>query len=97
MLSTRPNLQILIEGPGDYLASGSSSRCEQMVARATSLMQTRLMFVPTLFWVDEGYKQLKTVNSQASIQSCDQAFLPVEEECLQCKHMLVAPASSSPA
>lgn len=59
--------QVLVVGSGDYLANdGGISRCEQVVGKATALTQTRIMFVPTLFWVDEGYKNLKSVNSQVN-------------------------------
>lgn len=61
--------QVLVVGPGDYLApNGGTSRCEQVVHRAAQFTQTKLMFVPTLFWVDEGYSSTRSVNSQASIK-----------------------------
>jgi hypothetical protein len=58
--------QILLEGPGDYAVSGGSSRCIQMVQNAAArIKQSRLMFTPTLFWVDSSSRAGKTVNSQA--------------------------------
>ena len=57
-------MQILIFGPNDYLQNGGQSRCQQMVASAASIHQSRVMFVPTLFWVDDSALERKTVNSQ---------------------------------
>ena len=58
--------QILLEGPGDYVVSDGSSRCIQMVQNAAArIKQSRLMFTPTLFWVDSSSRAGKTVNSQA--------------------------------
>ncbi len=57
-------MQILLAGPGDYVMNGASSRCIQMVQNAARNRQSRLMFTPTLFWVDDNYQQRKSVNSQ---------------------------------
>lgn len=61
------NSSILVFGPSDYALNGGRSRCQQMVSNALAYRQSRLMFVPTGFWVDLGYRELKTVNSQASM------------------------------
>lgn len=50
-----------------------------MVDRAAALTQTRVMFVPTLYWVDDSFTYRKSVNSQvrhlaAGVVTC---FLPV--------------------
>ena len=57
-------LQILVSGPSDYDVSGGTSRCIQMVDRAKALTQTSIMFVPTLFWVNENAASLSSVNQQ---------------------------------
>jgi hypothetical protein len=59
-------LQILISGQGDYTFYGGNygSRCTQMVDRAAALQQSQVMFVPSLFWVDDGFMARKSVNSQ---------------------------------
>lgn len=58
--------QVILGGPGDYTFWGGTygSRCIQMVDRAAALTQTRVMFVPTLYWVDDGFLDRKSVNSQ---------------------------------
>ena len=62
-------MQILLEGPGDYTVSGGSSRCIQMVQNAASrIKQSRLMFTPTLFWVDSQHDQDQSPNAQARMQ-----------------------------
>ena len=64
-------LQILLEGPSDYNpVGGGLSRCEGMVDRAAAIKQSRIMFTPTLFWVDENFKARKTVNSAVRAQAC---------------------------
>jgi hypothetical protein len=68
-------MQILLAGPGDYTMSGGTSRCMQMVQRAATNRQSRLMFTPTLFWVDANYKQRKSVNSQVPPQHIQQSCL----------------------
>lgn len=60
-------VQILLVGPGDYAASGGTSRCIQMVQKAAGNRQSRLMFTPTLFWVDKNFQQRKSVNSQVDL------------------------------
>lgn len=70
------NSSILIFGPSDYVANGGQSRCQKMVQNALAIKQSRLMFVPTAFWVDLGYKQLKTVNSQ--VRTTSPPPLPVQ-------------------
>lgn len=57
-------MQVLVVGPSDLspTSSGGTSRCEQTVQRAAELTQSQLMFVPTLFWVDESSLQIKTPN-----------------------------------
>ena len=57
-------MQILLAGPGDYNMNGASSRCIEMVQHAATNRQSRLMFTPTLFWVDSNFQQRKSVNSQ---------------------------------
>lgn len=57
-------VQILLVGPGDYAVNGGTSRCMQMVQKAAGNRQSRLMFTPTLFWVDKNFQQRKSVNSQ---------------------------------
>nr|QOL01152.1 putative extracellular protein CSOL_075 [Pseudococcomyxa simplex] len=61
------NSSILLVGPGDYAASGGTSRCIQMVQKAAGNRQSRLMFTPTLFWVDKNFQQRKSVNSQGNV------------------------------
>ena len=61
--------QILLLGPGDYTVSGGTSRCIQMVQNAASrIKQSRLMFTPTLFWVDSQHEQNQSPNAQARMQ-----------------------------
>lgn len=43
---------------------GGTSRCIEMVNRAKALTQTSIMFVPTLFWVNEEQASLSSVNQQ---------------------------------
>ena len=63
------NSGIIVIGPPDYRWFGGSygSRCTQMVDRAASLKQTRVMVTPTLFWVDDDFKNRKTVNSASKV------------------------------
>ena len=55
---------VLVFGPSDYVLNGGQSRCQTIVQNALANKQSTLMFVPTAFWVDDGYASLKTVNSQ---------------------------------
>ncbi len=66
--------QILLVGPGDYALNGATSRCMQMVQKAAANRQSRLMFTPTLFWVDKNFQQRKSVNSQVLVSACDLLF-----------------------
>ncbi|CAL8461829.1 g1360 [Coccomyxa elongata] len=61
------NSSILLVGPGDYALNGGTSRCMQMVQKAAANRQSRLMFTPTLFWVDKNFQQRKSVNSQGNV------------------------------
>lgn len=54
----------LVFGPSDYTLNGGQSRCQAIVRNALANRQSTLMFVPTAFWVDNGYATLKSVNSQ---------------------------------
>ena len=38
-----------------------------MVDKAAALKQSRLMFTPTLFWVDDAFRDRKSVNSQGRV------------------------------
>ena len=58
------NSSVLVFGPSDYVLTGNTSRCQEMVHNALTFNQTRLMFVPTAFWVNLNYSQLTSVNSQ---------------------------------
>ena len=58
---------VLVFGPSDYVLNGGQSRCQTVVQNALANKQSTLMFVPTAFWVDDGYASLKTVNSQVSL------------------------------
>lgn len=58
-----------------------------MVSNALAYKQSRLMFVPTGFWVDLGYQQLKTVNSQVSGRPCIAVVWPAKPLVLPAKHM----------
>lgn len=55
---------VLVFGPSDYVLNGGQSRCQTVVRNALANRQSTLMFVPTAFWVDNGYASLKSVNSQ---------------------------------
>ena len=57
---------VLVFGPSDYILNGGTSRCQQIVRNALTYKQSSIMFVPTAFWVDQGYLNRKSVNSQAS-------------------------------
>ena len=58
------NSSILVFGPSDYVLTGNTSRCQEIVHNALTFNQSRLMFVPTAFWVNLNYSQLTSVNSQ---------------------------------
>jgi hypothetical protein len=58
------NSSVLVFGPSDYVLNGGQSRCQTIVKSALAYKQSRLMFVPTAFWVDNSYTERKTVNSQ---------------------------------
>lgn len=68
---TKPeiNSSVLVFGPSDYVLNGGQSRCQTIVKSALAYKQSRLMFVPTAFWVDESYTQRKSVNSQGRVSS----------------------------
>lgn len=79
------NSSILVYGPSDYVQQAGVSRCQQVVKNALSYKQSNLMFVPTAFWVDEGYLQRKSVNSQACLpSSCPNSFkqLDYQQYCI---------------
>eukprot|EP00884_Botryococcus_braunii_P003248 jgi/Botrbrau1/12924/Bobra.92_1s0004.1 len=63
------NSAVILGGPGDYQYFGGSygSRCTQMVDRAAMVRQSRIMFVPTLYWVDDDFVYRKSVNSQGRV------------------------------
>ena len=58
---------VLVFGPSDYVLNGGQSRCQSIVQSALTNKQSSLMFVPTAFWVDNGYASLKSVNSQVRL------------------------------
>ena len=70
-------MQILLVGPGDYNVNSGTSRCMQMVQTAAQTKQSRLMFTPTLFWVDAGAQQRKSVNSQVILFRPDLVSGPI--------------------
>jgi len=61
------NSSVLVFGPSDYVVNGGQSRCQKIVKSALAYKQSKLMFVPTAFWVDESYTERKSVNSQVQI------------------------------
>ena len=61
-------VQILVSGSSDYAVTGGTSRCIQMVNRAKALTQKSVMFVPTLFWVNENQADLSSVNQQVCLR-----------------------------
>ena len=56
---------IIMMGQQDYAMQGNRSRCTDMVDRAANLTNSKLNFVPTLFWVNH-----QAANSQISSGSC---------------------------
>ncbi len=52
---TELNSSIIAVGDGDWL----SDRCVNMVDRASKFKQSKIMFVPTLFWVQDGNGPVK--------------------------------------
>ena len=54
---------IFLFGPEDYILHGNSSRCTQMVDRAAKEINSRLNFVPTLFWVDKKSSSSRPVTT----------------------------------
>lgn len=47
---------VVILGAEDYIMQGNTSACTDMVDRAALHTNSRLNFIPTLFWVDRTYK-----------------------------------------
>ena len=47
---------VIMMGPEDYTVHGNTSECTNMVDRAALETNSRLNFVPTLFWVDRTHK-----------------------------------------
>ena len=79
---------VLVFGPSDYVLNGGQSRCQTIVQNALANKQSTLMFVPTAFWVDDGYASLKTVNSQVIKyinKSALQHPLKLRNLCLTCR------------
>ncbi len=66
---------VLVFGPSDYVLNGGQSRCQTIVQNALANKQSSLMFVPTAFWVDNGYASLKSVNSQVCIMASLWSFV----------------------
>ena len=52
---------IILMGAPDYVLHGNTSHCTNMVDRAAAQVNSRLNFVPTLFWVDKEQASGHTV------------------------------------
>lgn len=58
---------IIISGQQDYALQGNRSHCTDMVDRAAYLRNSRLNFVPTLFWVSQPANIQTSASSTAKI------------------------------
>ena len=63
--ATPPTQQIVLTSETDWGAN--STRCTDMVARAAALGQTRVMFVPTLYFVDNEPRNYSAPGQQARV------------------------------
>ena len=63
---TEVSSSIVVVGPEDYSLYGNTSRCMGMVDRAARETNSRLNFVPTLFWADRQYKPSKQPTNSIS-------------------------------
>ena len=67
---TELSSSIVIFGAEDYTLHGNRSECTDMVDRAAKQANSRLNFVPTLFWSDRNYNKNKSASKIALSYFC---------------------------
>ena len=60
---TELSSSIILMGAKDYTMQGNRSECTDMVDRAAKQANSRLNFVPTLFWADRNHKKSKAASA----------------------------------